>query len=95
MRKFQNGFSAFEFLVVILVLGLIGFAGYTVYNRSQDDKTSDSAQSTEESATASDVPSAPEVNSTDDLTAAEAALDQTNLDDSSDTGLLDSSASAF
>lgn len=58
--KQQKGFSVIEVLVVIVVLGLIGAAGWFVYNRMQDkDSTSTTTQqsnSTTEAKTATYVP---------------------------------------
>ena len=98
-RITQAGFSVVEAFIVILVVGVLGLAGYMVYIRQQDnDKpatTSSSTQATEESPTA-DVGSAPEIKTTDDLSKAETVIDQTDPGSSeTDAGQLDGETSAF
>jgi len=66
-NKAQRGFSAVEVLVVLVIIGLLGGAGYYVYSQRSND--------TKESATATDVQAAPEINDAEDLDTAEAALD--------------------
>lgn len=97
LRKSQLGFSAVELVIVLVVLGLLGFVGYTVYNQQQNKTaTNDSGQVTDESPTAKDVGSAPEITTTDDLNKAEIMLDQTDPDTSNaDASQLDSQAAAF
>lgn len=92
-RKNQAGFSAVELVIVLVVIGVLAFVGYTVYNRQQDNKAADSG--TSQSATASDVPPAPEVKNTNDLDKASATLDQVNPGDDSDSSQLDSELNAF
>lgn len=94
------GFSAVETVIVILVLGLVGFAGYTVYDRSRDNEADDNAtaqHADEESATADDVSTAPEIDSSADLDVAEAVLDQNDPDNSydADAAQLDSQTADF
>lgn len=98
LRVNQSGFSAVELIIILVVVGALGFVGYTVYNRQQDNKTDSTSQQTkEESATASDVRSAPEIRSTSDLDKASATLDQTDPGGSNNTDAsqLDSELSAF
>ncbi len=93
-NKSQLGFSAVEVAIVLVLLAIVGFAGYTVYNRQND--TSDSATTSEESATATDVPSAPDIKTESDLTKAEQTLDQTDPGSSNaDAAKLGSEASTF
>jgi Tfp pilus assembly protein PilV len=89
LRKDQSGFSAVELLIIIVVVGLLGFAGYTAYNRMQDDKAAS------QSPTATDVKSAPAINSTSDLDAASAILDETDPSSSGDSTALEAELSAF
>lgn len=66
----NKGFSAVEIVLVIVVIGLIAAAAYVLYSRQNSGQTST------EPATASDVQAAPEqINDTNDLNAAEDALD--------------------
>jgi prepilin-type N-terminal cleavage/methylation domain-containing protein len=97
LRTNQSGFSAVEIVIVLVIVGAIGLVGYTVYNRQQDKATDGtSQQSAEQSPTATDVQSAPEVKSTEDLDKAEAVLDATDPGSSNtDAGMLDSETSAF
>jgi type II secretory pathway pseudopilin PulG len=37
--KYQKGFTLLEGLLIILILSVVGFAGYTVWNNQQDDQT--------------------------------------------------------
>ncbi len=94
-KQNQLGFSAVELIIVVVIVSLLGYAGFTVYSRQQDKKANDTNQVAEQSAVADDVPSAPEVNSTEDLTTAQNTLNQTNLDDTSDSSRLDTEMSAF
>lgn len=80
MKTKQSGFHAIELAVVVLVVGLLGFAGYKVWDRSQTKTESSLASQT--------VPSAPEIKTTDDLTTAEKSVDQVDI--SSGTTELDS-----
>lgn len=99
LAKSQSGFSVIELVIILAVVGVLGFVGYTVYNRQQDKKTTgNTSQSVnEESATASDVGSAPEIKSTSDLDRASATLDQTDPGGSNngDASQLDSKLSTF
>jgi prepilin-type N-terminal cleavage/methylation domain-containing protein len=96
----QSGFSVVELAIVLAVVGLLGFVGYSVYNRSNaktaDDSTTNRAASPQ-SAKTNDVASAPDVSSTSDLDKASAALDQTDPGGSNtaDSDQLDSQLNSF
>lgn len=92
LRTSQSGVSIVEILIVIVVLGLIGFIGYNFYAK-QSDKPAD--DSTSQTATAKDIPTAPEVTSTNDLDKASAMLDGSDTSSSSDSAELDSQLQAF
>ena len=87
-RAKQSSFSAAGLIVVSVVVVALGFVGYTVYS---------SLSANNESATATDVGSAPEIKSTSDLDQASATLDQTDPGGSNatDANQLDSELSAF
>lgn len=99
LRTNKLGFSAVEIVIVIVILGLIGLVGYTVYSKQQTKPATEEAattqQKTEQSPTASDVQSAPEIKSTEDLDKAEAVIDSTEPGSSKDEQTLDDEASAF
>lgn len=92
--KSQTGFSAVELVIVVAVVSLVGFAGYTFSNRQQP-KTVSNSQVTEQSPTAADVPAAPEVVSADDLSKAEATLDSSDVDNDTDNAQLNNELAAF
>ena len=89
----QLGFSVVEVCIAVLVVAAIGFTGYFAYNRMQDaNKTPTATEQTTNGTT----PSAPDINDTDDLDAAAATLNSTNIDASeSDVSELDGEASGF
>lgn len=95
ISKNQLGFSVVELVVVLAIVGLLGFVGYKVYSQQQTKTADTPSQTTEQSATAKDVPSAPQIKTTEDLTKAEQTLDSTSVDGSNDSSQLDNELSAF
>ena len=99
MSKFNNkaGFSAVELILVLVVIAIIGALGYVAYNSFYSKSADDSSQVDEESPTASDVETAPEINDSSDLDAALETLDQTDVEGGStnDEQQLDSQVSEF
>lgn len=91
LLKNKSGFSVIELVVVVAVVGLVAFLGYTFYNKWQDN----SVKSTEQSSVATDVPAAPKIETVDDLDAAESTLDGVQIENSDDSSQLDSELSAF
>lgn len=93
----QSGFSTVELVILLVVFGLIGFVGYTVYNQNKSTDNNQTSNSTSQGATANDVKAAPAVTSTDDLDRAATALDQTDPDGSSsgDSSQLDVELNSF
>ncbi|HET9850524.1 MAG TPA: prepilin-type N-terminal cleavage/methylation domain-containing protein [Candidatus Saccharimonadales bacterium] len=99
MKNNQNGFSAFELIIVVLVIAIIGVAGYWVYNKDHTATpgTPQTVANTSSPAKATDVSSAPAINTPSDLTKAEQILDQNDPStaNNSDSTQLDSQLSAF
>lgn len=96
LRKPQTGFSAFEFIVIIVVIAIIGAASLAVYNR-QHNKTVTSSQPTTSTSTVNAIPIAPTISSASDLDKATATLDQVDPSgsNSSDSSQLDAQLAAF
>lgn len=94
MKKLQDSkllsFSALEPVLLMATLVVIVLIGYNVYSRQQTDLTveetmqSQSQQLDEQSPTADDVSTAPEIQSDEDLNNAEAVLDNTDVEGSNE-----------
>lgn len=93
-RTSQSGFSIIELIIALAILGVLVFVGYIVYDR-QNDKTADNRDTTSQSATKSDLPTAPEVTSTSDLDKAATVLDQTDTSMDDDSEELDAQLQSF
>lgn len=87
-RSSKSGFSIIELVIIVAVVGLGGFLGYTYYT-NQQTKVADTAART------ADVPAAPVVNTTADLTTAEKALDGITVGSTSDSSQLDAELANF
>ncbi len=90
LAKRQNGFSAVELVLVLGVIGVLVFVGYTFYTHNKD---SDQLGGNTTTSTTQKAPAAPAINSTNDLTTAENTLDQTDVDDN--TADLDAELATF
>lgn len=93
----QSGFSIVELGVIVVVILVLGFVGYGVYSRQQtstSNSTSNSATATDK---ATDVPAAPYVSTSSDLDKAVKTLDQTDPSGSnnSDSQQIDNQMSSF
>lgn len=97
IRTNQSGVSVVELLLVVVVIAVIAVVGIRLHNRSQVASTGATQSSVNQSPTATNVKPAPPVNSTSDLNAASATLDQTDpsTSNSVDTSQLDSQTSTF
>lgn len=93
-QKNQAGFSVIELLIVVVVVAVLSFVGYSVYSR-QHNQVADTA--TNQSPTASDVTAAPTIKSTSDLDKALNTLNQNDPSSSSasDSSQLDSQTNTF
>ena len=90
VRK-KSRFPLPEVLVVTLFLVILGFLIFSYCDLCNIGKDQPEVQSP----VASDVQSAPNINSVDDLVSAEAALDGIDLDSTEDSSLLDAELSSF
>lgn len=81
MRSKQNGFTPVEVVLVVVVVALLAFAGYRLWQAQQDGQPSTGTTTTEEGA--------PEVNSADDLDEAEEFLNESDIDSELDTSDID------
>lgn len=93
LREKQRGFSAIEIVIVLAVIALLGFLGYIFINRQNSDTAT---QNTTQQSEASDVSSAPQIRSREDLDTAVKVLDENDPAKSNDdTAQLDSDLSQF
>lgn len=92
----EHGFSFIALLIILAVVGVLVFVGYSVYNRQNTTADNTDAATTAPAATkAKDTPPAPQINSTSDLDKASATLDQTDTSSSADATALDSQLQSF
>ncbi len=90
MKK-QSGFAVLEILLLVVVVAILGYTAVTFIGHQQ--AATDTTGSTAATVT---VPAAPQINSTADLTAAESAVDQVNVDaGTADSSQLDSELANF
>jgi len=91
----EKGFSAVEGVIVLVVVLVVGFAGFMLVKHPKGNDTASNAD-TAATSTDSDVPAAPAVTKTSDLDTAVKILDNTNLDAAAtDTADLDTQLSGF
>lgn len=92
--KKQNGFSLVEIGIVVVVIVVIAALGYVAWNKfaNQDAQTE---TSTSQSTTAEDVPSAPQIQETNDLDEADATLDEINVNGSDDDAQFEREVESF
>lgn len=93
--KSQTGFSAFETIMLIATVALLGLAGFLVYDRQQEKKAASDSTSATQKAEADKVPEAPEIKSSADLDNAEKAVDETKVDNTEDDTQLDKELNSF
>lgn len=87
--KVENkGFSVIELVIILVVVGLVGYMGYIFVSRQNSNANN-------QSAVATDVQGAPQIKSTTDLTNAEKLLDSADLDQKTDNAELDSVLADF
>lgn len=93
----QAGFTPLAFVLILAILGVIGFAAYQVYSSQQTNTPpAENTTTTQQAAEGDSVPEAPQINSAEDLDKAEQTLDKINPEDSSADGAqLDQQTSDF
>ena len=92
--KKQNGFSLVEMVIVVIVIVVIAALGYVAWNKFAN-KDAQMETSTSQPATADDVPTAPQIKTTDDLDEASTTLDEIDLNESSDDAQLEREVESF
>lgn len=95
--KDNPGFAAMEGLLILVILAIVGFAGYKVEQaRNNTNKLNQESASQQVAVPSSGAGVPSVVNSTSDLDKAASALDKDNSDDNSaDVSQIDSQSSAF
>jgi Tfp pilus assembly protein PilV len=94
--KNQSGMAVLEVLLLLVVVGIIGFAGYKVHNTKQAVDNQNSANTTTVSDQKTAGSSLPTISNVKELDTASTDVDQVNLDESSsDLNQLDQQLSAF
>lgn len=90
LERNKLGFSAVELIIAAVIVAALVFVGYTIYSRQQD-------KSAQQSPTATDVSSAPEIKDGNDLDEALRVLDQNDpaTGSNTDSVQLDSELSTF
>jgi Tfp pilus assembly protein PilV len=84
----QSGFTAVEALLVVVFVVAVSFVGVKAYQAHHNAGVA--------AVPAAQVPAAPQIKAADDLTAASATLDTTDIDaSSSDLGSMDSELSGL
>jgi type II secretory pathway pseudopilin PulG len=83
MKRNQSGFGLVEVILLLVIVGLIAFVGFRVWQANQDDflgtdTTSNQQQSNE---------SAPQINDAEDLDKAEDTLNNTDIGGNSEKQL--------
>lgn len=87
------GFSLFSFLVMVLVLALVGFAGLKVYEMQQSVASIDDGTSVSQAVTVKDVPSV--ITSGNDLRDVEKTLNAVDVDADTDFSAIDADVNLF
>jgi len=90
----QAGFTAIELVLVVVVLGLIGFTAVKAYDAHQ--LASQVQAPVVQTAPPQPVPAAPSITTTAELSTAASTLDSINVDDNgSDSAQLDADLASF
>lgn len=94
LRITQKGFSLIEVIIVVAVIAIVGFLGYTFWNNYQNSQTTEDT-TTSQTDSNQDVPAAPEINSAENLDAANSALEESSIDNTNGSAALESEMSEF
>jgi Tfp pilus assembly protein PilV len=101
VNKDQSGVAPLESLLLIVIVGIIGFAGYKIHQTRHNLDAQNAAQTAASHVplskeTASSLASAPRISSSTDLNKVEQSLNSVNPnDDNSDISQLDSQAGSL
>lgn len=97
MKSQKSGFTIMEIIIVVVVLVVVGLLGYVAYTRffAPDANNTSQQESLNEQNSDGSTADAPEINSTEDLDSAAAALDKADLDTTSDSNTLQSDLGSF
>lgn len=87
MKNNQTGIAHLGLILTVIVLAVIGFAGYNVYKNNQDPSSHDSTDTIQQT------DEIPQVNNADDLEAAEDYVNSADVDGQLNTTEVDSSLS--
>lgn len=89
LNRRSAGIATIEVVLMSVAVILVGVAGYAVFTSKEDQSNTATSDHTQ-------VPDAPAVDNTDDLNAAEEALDKTDIDaTTTDRTDIDSQVNAF
>jgi len=83
----KKGFSIVEALIVLVVVVLVGFLGWALYQNLQSDQPNDETLTTTETSSGSSA--VPEVNNESDLRETEKFLNETDIDGDLDASAID------
>ena len=93
-RRNQRGFSAVEAVIIVFVVLALGIAGWFVFTRMQHKQSG--APTTTEQTTDATTPATPTIQDASDLDSATKALDDTNVDATTDdSAALDAELNRF
>lgn len=92
LPKKQQGFAILEGLLILVIVGLVAFVGYRIYSMRNSINKQDTSTASQKTSAGQ----VPNINSSDDLSSAEQAVNQVNPDDSnSDLSQLDNQAASL
>jgi hypothetical protein len=94
-KKTQTGFGIVQISLIVFMAVAIGLTGFAIINRQNDKSASDPTGTSEQSPAVEGVSPAPEIKSTEDLSRAEKAVDESQVEGSNDASELDAELGGF